>query len=557
MLETSALYKQILAGDHRFEHYLTVNGVSYAMSEIYGVKTSTHLYRDDAVNVGGCVSGELKCMIAPHAGEAIPTAARVCAFLRAVDGQRTSEWLPMGAWYIGTRDPKKSGKLELHCYDALRAKGEQLYTVSGTWTRTSVRAAAQRCAALMGITLEDANAWSNSVYLDAPPINYTVREVLSCCAAASCGNVSMCFSRSGGAIVEKLRLCPIVPVSSGYDLGTNRSGFVPGKPYAPYTHVIVNIDTSGGDTVSREAVSESDTGRTMEVTLFCVTDAEQAQAVADDLLDALDGYTYQPYTTQKAWLSPALELGDGFSVGSVPVVLAGSNATFGALYTAEIEAPCEDEIESEVPSEDSAKRTIERKIAQSKSEIMVKMDSIVLRVTDDSGVTSEVKLTEAGKIDLTGYATFRGLLEGTTVIDGGCIKADTKIESPVIVGGTIYAGTPENMLGYLKMVNDGLEVYNKDGLLKFRIGYTSSDFDYPYIQLGSGNGGGANSRGIVKKFVDGLWIGNGIAIDATGNFSPQAGYNGIFVKFTDGKTYVVNGSNMMNVYTGDAIARFG
>ena len=332
---------------------------------------------------------------------------------------------------------------------------------------------------------------------------------------------------------------------------------MPGKPYAPYTHVIVNIDTSGGDTVSREAVSESDTGRTMEVTLFCVTDAEQAQAVADDLLDALDGYTYQPYTTQKAWLSPALELGDGFSVGSVPVVLAGSNATFGALYTAEIEAPCEDEIESEVPSEDSAKRTIERKIAQSKSEIMVKMDSIVLRVTDDSGVTSEVKLTEAGKIDLTGYATFRGLLEGTTVIDGGCIKADTKIESPVIVGGTIYAGTPENMLGYLKMVNDGLEVYNKDGLLKFRIGYTSSDFDYPYIQLGSGNGGGANSRGIVKKFVDGLWIGNGIAIDATGNFSPQAGYNGIFVKFTDGKTYVVNGSNMMNVYTGDAIARFG
>ncbi len=557
MLETSALYKQILAGEHRFEHYLTVNGVSYAMSEIYGVKTSAHLYRDDAVNVGGCVSGELKCMIAPHAGEAIPTAARVCAFLRAVDGQRTSEWLPMGAWYIGTRDPKKSGKLELHCYDALRAKGEQLYTVSGTWTRTSVRAAAQRCAALMGITLEDANAWSNSVYLDAPPINYTVREVLSCCAAASCGNVSMCFSRSGGAIVEKLRLCPIVPVSSGYDLGTNRSGFVPGKPYAPYTHVIVNIDTSGGDTVSREAVSESDTGRTMEVTLFCVTDAEQAQAVADDLLDALDGYTYQPYTTQKAWLSPALELGDGFSVGSVPVVLAGSNATFGALYTAEIEAPCEDEIESEVPSEDSAKRTIERKIAQSKSEIMVKMDSIVLRVTDDSGVTSEVKLTEAGKIDLTGYATFRGLLEGTTVIDGGCIKADTKIESPVIVGGTIYAGTPENMLGYLKMVNDGLEVYNKDGLLKFRIGYTSSDFDYPYIQLGSGNGGGANSRGIVKKFVDGLWIGNGIAIDDTGNFSPQAGYNGIFVKFTDGKTYVVNGSNMMNVYTGDAIARFG
>lgn len=478
MLETSALYKQILAGEHRFEHYLTVNGVSYAMSEIYGVKTSTHLYRDDAVNVGGCVSGELKCMIAPHAGEAIPTAARVCAFLRAVDGQRTSEWLPMGAWYIGTRDPKKSGKLELHCYDALRAKGERLYTVSGTWTRTSVRAVAQRCAALMGVTLENANVWSSSVYLDAPPINYTVREVLSCCAAASCGNVSMCFSPSGGDIVEKLRLCPIVPVSSGYDLGTNRSGFVPGKPYAPYTHVIVNIDTSDGDTVSREAVSESDTGRTMEVTLFCVTDAEQAQAVADNLLEVLDGYVYQPFTAAKAWLDPALELGDGFAVSDLPVALLGSNAAFGPLYTAEIEAPCEDEIESEVPSEDSAKRAIERKIAAGKASLKIDIDAIIAQVTDGQGNYTALTLRSdglhvgnaqgtvtigSGSIHIPngaisfGDGTLNGALQAAYNNTGGgdpnpsyihnTYISKTKVISPHVYGGDLYATGQGNAAG--------------------------------------------------------------------------------------------------------------
>ena len=280
--------------------------------------------------------------------------------------------------------------------------------------------------------------------------------------------------------------------------------------------------------------------------------------MSNNILTAIGGYVYQPLTVTTATeANPLWELGDGITVNGYTSVIASMPTSFGLKYTADIEAPESEEINHEYPYQDKGTRTIERKIAQSKSEIMVQMDSIVLRVTDDSGVTSEVKLTEAGEIDLTGYATFRGLLEGTTVIDGGCIKADTKIESPVIVGGTIYAGTPENMMGYLKMVNDGLEVYNKDDLLKFRIGYTSSDFDYPYIQLGSGNGVGVNSRGIVKKFGDGLWIGNGTAIDATGNFSPQAGYNGIFVKFTDGNTYVVNGSNMMNVYTGDAIARFG
>lgn len=302
------------------------------------------------------------------------------------------------------------------------------------------------------------------------------------------------------------------------------------------------------------------------------------QQMANDLLAKAKGFEYQGYTAEQVVLPPEAELGDGINVAGVYGMIAYRSFKFTPGMTSTVEAPRELEVQHEYTYTSPQQRRVQRQIAQTKtlitktseeinlkieatdgrvSDVAQTVDSIVLRVTDASGVTSEVKLTEAGKIDLTGYATFRGLLEGTTVIDGGCIKADTKIESPVIVGGTIYAGTPKNMLGYLKMVNDGLEVYNKDGLLKFRIGYTSSDFDYPYIQLGSGNGGGANSRGIVKKFVDGLWIGNGIATDATGNFSPQAGYNGIFVKFTDGKTYVVNGSNMMNVYTGDAIARFG
>lgn len=376
MLTTSALYNSILSGEHSFEHKLTVNGVTYLMGELYGVKTDAHLYKDDVLNAGGCVSSELACMIAPHAGESIPSMARICAYIRAVNTTQQSEWLPMGAWYIGTREKNRSGKLSLHCYDILRARGEQLYTVSGAWTRSTVRSVAQRCAAILGITLEDSSVWSNSIYLDAPPINYTVREVLSCCAAASCGNVSVIVRIESGAMVEKLRLCPIVPVSSGYDLGSNRSGFVLGNTYAAYTHVIVNIEDGEGDTVSREAASSPDNGRTMEVTLYCVTDAAQAQAAANAILAALGSYTYQPYTTSKAWLNPALELGDGFAVGNASVGLFSSEASFSALYTAVIEAPGEDEIESEVPSEDSATRAIERKIATGKASLDVKIGSV-------------------------------------------------------------------------------------------------------------------------------------------------------------------------------------
>lgn len=558
MLETSALYKQILAGEHRFEHYLTVNGVAYAMSEIYGVKTSAHLYRDDAVNVGGCVSGELKCMIAPHAGEAIPTAARVCAYVRAVDGQRTSEWLPMGAWYIGTRDPKKSGKLELHCYDALRAKGEQLYTVSGSWTRSTVRTVAQRCAALMGVTLEDASSWSNSVYLDAPPINYTVREVLSCCAAASCGNASMCFSLSGGAIVEKLRLCPIVPVSSGYDLGTNRSGFVPGKPYAPYTHVIVNIDTSDGDTVSREAVSESDTGRTMEVTLFCVTDAEQAKAVADDLLEALDGYAYQPFTAAKAWLDPALELGDGFAVNDLPVALLGSNATLGPLYTAEIEAPCEDEIESEVPSEDSAKRAIERKIAAGKASLDVKIDGIKAMVSGLAAPWEEEQSYSVGDIVEYDSKFYRCTVANSdsafnpskwTEIDSGVVESILQLA----IGKMTLSVSGDGSGSSIVLTSGSVRIVSAAAFFETNEAHFSGTLSADKINTGSINAETVSVKTAfaVQMLVNNVWttvgyVGAATGIDASGNTT-----RGAVLKSVDGDSYVIATNAGVRMQQGD------
>lgn len=78
------------------------------------------------------------------------------------------------------------------------------------------------------------------------------------------------------------------------------------------------------------------------------------------------------------------------------------------------------------------------------------------------------------------------------------------------------------------------------------------------MELGSGAGSGTyGTKGLVKKFADGLWIGNSAPRDGSGVFSAQAGYNGIFFSFVDEQAYVVNGANMMNIYTGDAVARFG
>lgn len=62
---------------------------------------------------------------------------------------------------------------------------------------------------------------------------------------------------------------------------------------------------------------------------------------------------------------------------------------------------------------------------------------------------------------------------------------------------------------------------------------------------------------LQKAFSNGFWVGNSGPIARTGPFVAQAGDSGFFIDTTAGKVYVVAGADMQNVYTGDAIARFG
>jgi len=156
---------------------------------------------------------------------------------------------------------------------------------------------------------------------------------------------------------------------------------------------------------------------------------------------------------------------------------------------------------------------------------------------------------------------------GTVKIDGGEINISDNFRvdqngnaylagDATIYGGKFYAGQPGDAEGFSQMTSGGFEVYNADYDVKLRFGYTTDDEDYPFIQLGSGSGASAD-YGLVKKFSDGLWIGNSEPEDKSGDFAAKTGYNGIFFRFSDNTAYIVNGTTMKNIYTGAAIAKFG
>ena len=126
-----------------------------------------------------------------------------------------------------------------------------------------------------------------------------------------------------------------------------------------------------------------------------------------------------------------------------------------------------------------------------------------------------------------------------------------------IYGGRYYAMDEDgNLSGFTSMDKDGFTVYSKDAIQVIKIGFPDGYTSYPYVLLSSGTNTDEQS-GIVKKFANGLWMGNDAPAKAYGEFVPRAGYNGFFISFVDGKTYVVNGTDMQNVYTGESIARFG
>lgn len=124
-----------------------------------------------------------------------------------------------------------------------------------------------------------------------------------------------------------------------------------------------------------------------------------------------------------------------------------------------------------------------------------------------------------------------------------------------IYGGRLYALDNGEIGGYTAMTVDGFAIYNRNGTELVKIGYPTNENDFPYIKLSSNEEG--STSGLMKRFDDGIWYGNDAPADDYGEFEPKEGYQGIFVSFVDGRTYVVSGIFKQNIYTGEAIAKFG
>ena len=164
------------------------------------------------------------------------------------------------------------------------------------------------------------------------------------------------------------------------------------------------------------------------------------QQIADNLLQSLSGYGYQPFQATGAEVNPLAELGDGLTVNWVYAGMYQQDLTFDQLMTSDIGAPYEEELESEYSYEDSHERTYRRKFADIAAEFEIHSDEIAARVTrEGTGDGFSWSLVETGfSVKAGNKVVFRVDKDGTYTDGTGTFSGQ-------IVGGSIKIGSNFNV----------------------------------------------------------------------------------------------------------------
>ena len=203
-------------------------------------------------------------------------------------------------------------------------------------------------------------------------------------------------------------------------VGSNASGIETSPKFAPYSKVILLVDEENA------YIAGDDSGRTLEAELPWAT-----QEIADNVLASIKGFSYQPLTGTEALIDPAAELGDGITLGGVYSTLASSSTIFDALFTSDVSAPHDEEIDHEYPYVAPSKRDLNRKIAQTRSLITKTASEIRLEVSDLDSKYTALSVTLDG-VTVTDDT-------GTTKIKGSSIETESLYVDAANIAGTLQA----------------------------------------------------------------------------------------------------------------------
>lgn len=147
-----------------------------------------------------------------------------------------------------------------------------------------------------------------------------------------------------------------------------------------YSKVIINIDEN------TQVTAGNDYGRTLEFDCPYGT-----QTMANQILNKLRGFQYQPATATGALLDPAAEMGDGISARDVYFGLYSRERDFSKLMAADIGAPYDEEINHEYKFETPQQRKYKREMGDVRATLSIESDRITAEIEDRTRDSAEFR----------------------------------------------------------------------------------------------------------------------------------------------------------------------
>lgn len=233
--------------------------------------------------------------------------------------------------------------------------------------------------------------------------------------------------------------------------------------------------------------------------------------MAENILDSLRGFQYQPYSAPGAILDPAAEIGDGVVVSNLYGGIYRKKVTFGPDYHADISAPGEEEINHEFEYKPKQDRKVSRQLANLTSELQIQAGKISAKVSmtggeaesfgwelDEKSWTIQANGVKVVEVDKTGLTVRGHVFADSGAIGGFLLQNNALSTNGQTFGGTnsrgLYIGPSGIQLGDRFKVDASGNLEATSG--KFTGKVSAGSIDY------GGSNGYFNGNGIA---TDSIW----------------------------------------------------
>ena len=248
-------------------------------------------------------------------------------------------------------------------------------------------------------------------------------------------------------------------MSSSVNILRNMVSFDKAEQFDGFSKVVIIVS----DEIEYSAGTE--TGRTL--TLNCPWGTQE---IANNILQSIKGFQYQPMTAENALVDPSVEIGDGISANGVYSGVYSLETKFNSNLPTTVSAPADEELYEEHTYVPKSEREVTRKFLDFQSQFRIQDGKISAEVEERKSDTKTIRATlevQAGQITAKvnkndgNSSTFGWALETASwrIFSGSntVLKAD---KDGLEVKGVIRATSGE--IGGFKITSNSLTYNNQN-----------------------------------------------------------------------------------------------